>query len=866
MSHTPDYRLPRVARPERYDIELKVDVERSVFTGSEVIALTVTEPTDVLVLNSLELNLQAANLELPAGETLPATVTIEEESQKARLGFGRRLQPGDGYKLHIAFGGPLNPQLRGFYLSTFTDAEGSTHTIAATQFEAADARRAFPCWDEPEYKAVFSVTLVVPEGLVALSNGAEIDSASVGDGWKRVRFAETIRMSTYLVAFVVGPFELTEPADAGGVALRIVSVPGKGHLTGFATDAGVHALRFLAGYFDIPYPGEKIDHVAIPDFSFGAMENLGCVTYRENALLVDPERASQLELQRVATVVAHETAHMWFGDLVTMRWWNGIWLNEAFATFMELITTDDFNPQWRVWNGFASPRSAALGVDGLRSTRPVEFDVGAPEEAEAMFDLLTYQKGGAVLRMLEQYLGRETFRKGISHYLRTHAYGNTETTDLWDALETTSGEPVRTMMNTWIRQRGHPVVTVDAGPEESALTLRQQRFLYDGTESPEVWLVPLCMRASVGGTVQRQRLLLDGPEQIVSFDGPVDWVVANDGASGFYRIHYSPTLLRSLIDGGLEELCGPLERFDLLTDTWAGVVAGTVDLSDLVSIVRALSQDDDADVWAALYSVMSLLGSLTDGQDREALQVFAREIAAGPWETLGWTPRADEEARTGTTRARVLSVMALLGEDTRVRGEAVDRVSRFLSGKVVQPDTHGDAGGGSGLVPDVVGTSLRIFVAAGGETEWSQIADQYRHNDNPQEKLRFLYALAETSREELAQRTLALAGSDEVRAQDAPFLLGAVLAHPGSTRAAWAWIESNWQLLTRRFTPQLTLRVFEALQSVGDAEVSEQVHEFCARQDLKFSGPRLNQILERLDVNVALAARLKTTLAAALGA
>lgn len=866
MAHTPDYRLPPLARPERYEIELKVDVERCLFTGSEVITLAVTEPTDVLVLNSLELNVEAANLEAPAGETLPATVTIEEQSQKARLGFGRRLEAGDGYKLHIAFDGPLNPQLRGLYRSTFTDAGGSSHTIAATQFEAADARRAFPCWDEPEYKAVFSITLVVPEGLVALSNGAEIDSTPGGDGWKRVRFADTIRMSTYLVAFVVGPFELTEPADAGGIALRIASVPGKGHLTAFATDAGVHALRFLAGYFDIPYPGEKIDHVAIPDFSFGAMENLGCVTYRENALLIDPERASQLELQRVATVVAHETAHMWFGDLVTMRWWNGIWLNEAFATFMELITTDDFNPEWRVWNGFASPRSAALGTDGLRATRPVEFDVGAPEEAEAMFDVLTYQKGGAVLRMLEQYLGRETFRKGISHYLRTHAYGNTETTDLWDALETTSGEPVRTMMNTWIRQRGHPVVTVDAGPEESALTLRQQRFLYDGTESPELWLVPLCLRASVGGSVQRQRLLLDGPEQIVSFDGPVDWVVANDGASGFYRIHYSPALLRSLIDRGLGELCEPLERFDLLTDTWAGVVAGTVDLSDLVSIVRALSQDDDADVWAALYSLMSLLGSLTGGQDRDAVEAFAREIAAGPWEKLGWTPRPGEDPRTGTTRARVLSVLGLLGQDTNVREEAADRVQRFLSGTVVHPDGRREGHGGFGLVPDVVGTSLRIFVAAGGDREWSLVAEQYRHNDNPQEKLRFLYALAETSHAELVQRTLSLAGGEEVRAQDAPFLLGAVLAHPGSTRAAWAWIESNWLLLNQRFTPQLMLRVFEALQSVGDAQVSEEVRAFCAQQEMKFSGPRLDQILERLDVNVALAARLKGTMAATLRA
>ncbi|HVA74261.1 MAG TPA: M1 family metallopeptidase [Acidimicrobiales bacterium] len=869
MSQASDYRLPLVARPERYEIELSVDIGRARFEGSEVITVSVLEPTDLLVLNALDLSIEEAALETLGGELLPAEVTVEQEAQRIQLGFARKLSPGEGYKLHIRFGGSLNRQLRGFYRSTFTDTEGSTHTIAATQFEATDARRAFPCWDEPELKAVFSVSLVVPEELAALSNGAEIDSTPLGGGRKRVRFADTIRMSTYLVAFIVGPFDLTEPADADGVPLRIASVPGKGHLTGFAVEAGVHALRFLSGYFEIPYPAEKIDHIAIPDFSFGAMENLGCVTYREHSLLVDPERASQLELQRVATVIAHETAHMWFGDLVTMKWWNGIWLNEAFATFMELITTDDFNPAWRVWNDFAAGRSAALAIDGLRATRPVEFDVGAPEEAEAMFDVLTYQKGGAVLRMLEQYLGAETFRKGIGHYLRTHAYGNTETTDLWDALETTSGEPVRTMMNSWIRQRGHPVVAVETGPDRSTLEFRQRRFLYDGTLSPERWIIPVTLRASVAGTVQRQRLLLDGSEHTVTFDGPVDWVIANDGASGFYRTHYSQDLLGALAERGLVDLCEPLERFDLLADNWAGVVAGTVELSEWMSLAEALSSDDDADVWAALSSMISLLRSLAHGRDSDAVISFARELATEIWGRLGWEPRPGEDRRTGVTRARALSVMGLVGEDLQLRREVAERVEHFLRGKAKPnargPDPRDEGSGDIGLIPDVVGTALRIFVAAGGNREWSLVADHYRANDNPQEKLRFLYALSEARQPDLIERTLVLAGSDEVRAQDAPFLIGSVLAHPGATRAAWTWIEANWDLLNERFTPQLILRIFEALQSVADPGVAQSVHEFCAESHMVISGPRLDQILERLDINVALAARLRGTIAATLG-
>ena len=467
MEDHPEYRLPLTAKPERYELELVPDLEKSTFEGRETVFVRVVEPIRELVVNSVDLEISNVAVEDSFGRTLEGAVTYNEREQQATFAFGEELTPADGYRLRLSFKGKLNEKLQGFYRSTFTDRNGTERVIASTQFEPTDARRAFPCWDEPEFKAVFSLSLLVPEGLKALSNGREISVSDEPGGKKRVRFADTIPMSTYLVAFVVGPFEISSERDVDNVRLRIAAVPGKSELTGFAGEVGEHALRFLARYFDIPYPGDKLDHVAIPDFSFGAMENLGCVTYRESALLTDPERASQLELQRVATVVAHETAHMWFGDLVTMKWWNGIWLNEAFATFMEMLTTDDYRPEWDSWTGFAAGKSAAMVTDGLRATRPIEFPVGRPEEAEAMFDLLTYQKGGAVLRMLEQYLGPEAFRKGIEHYLRSHAYGNTETSDLWDALETTSGEPVRSIMDSWIWQGGHPVVTVEEiGPGE----------------------------------------------------------------------------------------------------------------------------------------------------------------------------------------------------------------------------------------------------------------------------------------------------------------------------------------------------------------------------------------------------------------
>ena len=300
--------------------------------------------------------------------------------------------------------------------------------------ESTDARRAFPCFDEPAFKATFEVTLVIDDHLAAYSNSPIVDETPEPGGRKRVHFGPTMVMSTYLVAFVVGPLGHTDPVDVDGVPLRVVHPLGKGHLTEFALEVGAHALRFFTEYFGIPYPGDKVDMVAIPDFAAGAMENLGCITYRESALLVDPATAARVELERIADVVCHEMAHMWFGDLVTMKWWNGIWLNEAFATFMEVLAVDAFRPDWQRWVSFGVEREAAMAVDGLHATRPVEFPVGRPEEAEGMFDVLTYQKGGSVLRMLEQFIGPDVFREGIHDYLVTHSYANTETRDLWDAL------------------------------------------------------------------------------------------------------------------------------------------------------------------------------------------------------------------------------------------------------------------------------------------------------------------------------------------------------------------------------------------------------------------------------------------------
>ncbi|MDQ6614578.1 MAG: M1 family metallopeptidase, partial [Actinomycetota bacterium] len=662
------YRLPRTIVPARYDLTLTPDLSDASFAGEARITVNVTEAVTEVVLNAVELDILTAELVSTTGERLVGRVTYDEREERATIALSGTAQPGP-WELDVTFTGVLNDKLHGFYRSTYRDVDGNKQVIATTQFEATDARRAFPCWDEPDFKATFAVTLIVDSQLTALSNGAAVEDKDLGTGKRQVTFAETMPMSTYLVAFVVGPFELTDPVVVDGVPVRIASTKGKGHLTDFGVEAAAHALRFLAGYFGIAYPGDKLDHVAIPDFAFGAMENLGCVTYRETALLVDRAAASRLELDRVAQVVAHETAHMWFGDLVTMKWWNGIWLNEAFATFMELLTVDAFRPDWEVWTAFGIDRSGAMSTDGLTNTRPVEFAVGRPEEADAMFDVLTYKKGAAVLRMLEQYLGPEPFRQGISRYLTEHSYGNTETTDLWDAIEAASGEPARAVMDSWIFQGGYPLVSVDLSPDGEYLTLSQRRFLYRGDDNGERWQVPINLRLSAGGQVKTARLLLSDPSTEIAIPAPLDWVVVNAGAWGFYRVRYEESLLQPL-RAVMHEQLSALERLTLVSDTAASMLAGHSPVADFLSLAARLPEEGDPDVWSAALGPLGLFDRILPDADRPLIQTFLRRITGPVLKELGWDPMPGEAERTGTLRARLLSVVGTLGADPEVRAEA----------------------------------------------------------------------------------------------------------------------------------------------------------------------------------------------------
>ncbi len=855
MSDVKTYRLPRSVEPERYELTLTPDLDAATFAGEARIQVQVHQPVSEVVLNAVELDIHSVELTGESGARLTGRVTLDDAEQRAIIALDGTAEAG-AWQLHLTFTGILNDKLHGFYRSTFKDEDGNERVIATTQFEATDARRAFPCWDEPDFKASFAVTLIVDDALTAISNGAVVSEVDLGNGKRQVVFAETMPMSTYLVAFVVGQFELT-PADAAvGTPLRIACTPGKLHLTPFAMEAAAAAIRFLEQYFEIPYPSDKLDHVAIPDFAFGAMENLGCVTYRETALLVDASAASRLELQRVAEVIAHETAHMWFGDLVTMKWWNGIWLNEAFATFMELMTVDHFRPDWDIWVSFGAGRSAAMLTDGLESTRPVEFPVGRPEEADAMFDILTYQKGAAVLRMLEQYLGPEPFRKGIVRYLSEHRHGNTETTDLWDAIEAASGEPARAVMDSWIYQGGYPLVSVEPNEDGRRLTLSQRRFRYSmagdgGAGDGERWQVPINLRFSVGGEITQHKVLLTGDSVTVDLPGPLDWVVVNDGAWGFYRVRYEASLLRRLTVAMHQHL-RPLERLTLVSDTWAAVLAGHSPISDFLELVGLLGDETDPDVWGAVLGPLSLLDRIVTDEQRPLLQALVRRVAAPAFAKLGWQPEAGEGERVGTLRARLIGALGLLGADPAVQAEATRRHAAYLEDR-------------SAVAPDLLTATVNVAARAGGEAAYTTVLDQFRQASTPQDEVRYLYALGATEFVPLLRRTLELCLSGEVRTQDAPYVIGSVLATRAGAESAWDFLEQHWDIVAVRFPDNSIPRMLEGITAIADPVLAERIHAFLDTHPVAQGSKQVDQSRERLDVNVRFRQRAAPALAEALG-
>ncbi|MGC8480479.1 MAG: M1 family metallopeptidase [Acidimicrobiales bacterium] len=845
MRDSNPYRLSPSAIPFHYELTLRPDLSNHSFSGSVSITVEVPSDTPEIELNAVKLIIESASAGSVALESI-----LDPEHEILRLVAPGGFAAGS-HEIALTFRGALDEDLAGFYRSNFVDDEGTEHTLATTQFEATDARKAFPCFDEPDLKATFTITIETEQSHFVVSNYPIASETTNEDGSKTVVFERTMPMSTYLVAFVIGNLEATEPTNDSGIPLRIITPPNRAELTTFAKTVGHHALAFFTNWFDIPYPAPKLDMIAVPDFAAGAMENLGAVTYREALLLVDETQASKGELERVTDVICHEIAHMWFGDLVTMKWWNGIWLNEAFATYMELLACDAFRPEWRRWESFGISRLAALDVDGLPSTRPIEYEVLAPADSEDMFDLLTYEKGASILRMLELYLGTDHYRKGITNYLTTHKYGNAETSDLWDAIEEATGKPVRAIMDSWVFQGGHPVIEVARSGNQLTLSQRPFRYLSEPADPQgsigNLWKVPVRLR--IDGT--DHVVLLEGESTSLTLGSEQSTVVANAGGAGVFRTRYVGELSTEVLSR--YDSLSTLERFNLIADAWALTLSGEQSLAEFAAILRAARSERDPNVLGVVINALSMLDRIAEKDQRANLCALTTDIFGPLAGEIGLEAREGESLEDGLNRAHVYDALGAIVGDPEIRAVAAEQFRLDMSGV-------------KNLEPNLARAILGIVARHGEDTEFAFILDRYRNPRDPQDRLRNLYALASFRQPRLHGRTLEMTKS-EIRIQDAFIVLARLIANPVRGREAMEYVMENWEFFTNRFpvrTHVSMLYSVETLVSPESYSIADTVFRFAEDHPLESGGRILAQHLERYQLNLRFRARYAGNLDAAL--
>ncbi|MES2315353.1 MAG: M1 family metallopeptidase [Patescibacteria group bacterium] len=800
-------RLSRHVTPSRYDIELKPDLKNFTFEGVETIYLVVSKSTHSITLHSKEIEIETAEVEM-GKEKVFGKISYNQKNETATFTFSK-LVPKGKIKLSIVFKGILNDKMRGFYRSRYKIGE-KEHFMATTQFEATDARRAFPCFDEPAQKAVFHVSLVVPKGKTTISNTLPGSVIEHDAGYEIVKFFPTPKMSTYLLAFIIGDFEFIEKKTNKGVLIRVYTTPGKKHQAKFALACAVKTLEFYEKYFDIAYPLNTLDMVAIPDFSAGAMENWGAITYRESALLVDEKHSSSVNKQWVALVIAHEIAHQWFGNLVTMEWWTHLWLNEGFASYIEYLAVDKLFPKWDIWTQFANnDLGVALRLDALRNTHPIEIEVHHPDEIGEIFDEVSYSKGASIIRMLAGYLGEQDFRDGLRHYLKKHSYKNTETIHLWDAFEKVSKKPVAKMMHKWTSLPGYPVLK--ATLEKNGLQLIQSRFF----SSP-------ASKAKAKGDTRWDIPVTIGKNKV------------NFGETGFFRTAYSSELLELLYEPVYKKELAPIDRLGIVRDLFALAEAGTIPTEDALQFLPAYKNEDDFTVWLEIASGFSRLEQLLP--DNKELNEYILNLFSPLAYRLGWNKKPNELHATTLLRSLAVTRAGLAGNE-KIIDEARNKFKMMQRGKHVPPDVR---------------SAIYAIVAEhGGTKEYEALIKMYIKEPLHEEKNRIGNALGYFNNQTLLRNVCKFALSSDVRIQDAIGILSGVGGNP-SGRDIWLqFVKTNWKILVSRYGEggHTLGRLVKAISSSAEAKHYSGMKAFFKTHDAPGAKRAIEQVLERLEGN-----------------
>ena len=851
MTSSNEWKLPTNVRPTNYTLTLEPDLDSFTFRGSETIDIEVSEPTTSIVLNSAEIEIQSASVTLPDGSTQDTTASFDEENETVTLALDSEVPAGSA-QLDIEFTGELNDKLRGFYRSSYTDTDGNQRWLATTQFESTDARRAFPCWDEPAIKATFDVTLTVPEVLEALSNTEPVSTTLIGEGRKSVRYAPTPVMSTYLLAFIVGDIACVQDRTTDGVLMRVWATKGNEDKGQFALETSVALLDYFHDYFGIPYPLSKLDHIALPDFAAGAMENWGAITYREVALLVDPENSSAGTREVVAAIISHEMAHQWFGNLVTMEWWDDLWLNESFASWMGDKAVDYLHPEWEMWTQFlTNDTSDALNLDGLRNSHPIEQEVNNPAEIGQLFDAISYSKGGSVLRMLEHYLGADAFKDGLQIYIDRHQYGNARTTDLWNALGEASGQPVSEIMESWTSQTGYPVLdlSVSRPGEKIDAALSQSRFLYDAAlgnydADTTLWKVPITARTA--SNAEPVRVLMEGPDSSLSLEpashGSSDeWIKINPGQSGFYRVKYSDEELDRLKAPVRNRTLPALDRLGLQSDAYALAKSGHISPVAFLNFAEAYSNERDASVVGDLSASLNALDNLlSDEEFYSAFRAYGRGIFKPIGDRIGWDARPTEGHRESLLRSTALGQLGRFENE-----ETLSEASRRFSAYVDDP---------ANLPADLRSVTFSMAAKRGDQALYDTMWELEKAATLHEEKMRFLGALCSFQDQTLLQTTLERSLEDDhVRSQDTIRAVVFVASNRHGRDLAWRFLKDNWDEFDRRYGEGgfALMRLVSISSLFTTEEKRQEVIEFFDTHPVPAADRTIRQGLERMEINMA---------------
>jgi len=818
-------RLPDTVIPTHYTLTLTPDLKAATFSGVEKIDINLKEPTNSITLNAAEITFQSVAI-FPNGPEQTGVVSLDPQKEQATFTFPKTIPAGSAV-LSIHYAGILNNELRGFYLS-----KTARRNYAVTQFEPTDARRAFPCFDEPAFKAAFDISLVVDQNDTAISNGAIVsDTPGPGAGKHTLEFSTTPKMSTYLVAFLVGDFACTAGRQ-DNVDIRVCSTPDKVALTSYGLDVAKFALHYYNSYFGIRYPLKKLDLIAVPDFEAGAMENFGAITFRETELLIDPKTASVQSKMNVAIVVTHEMAHQWFGDLVTMQWWNNIWLNEGFASWMENKATAAFNKAWNVPLLVASEEQRTLDIDSQPTTRAIRAKADTPDEINQMFDGISYGKAGDVLLMVENYLGANTFREGVHAYLAAHLYGNATAEDFWNAQTAVSHKPVDKIMDSLVAQPGVPLLTFGE-PANGQVSVHQTRFFLDPKQKPDPaqqWTLPVCFKSAPG--IRNCDVLTTATSSLNVPASPVFF--ANGEGRGYYRAAYAPAEYSKLV-ARIETDLAPAERISLTGDEWAQVRADKAKVGDYLQLVAALKNDGNAEVISnALVNVATIYERLAaTPEERARLSAWIDSTFAPILVKLGPAAASDDD-NTRCLRAQLLATVGRYGKSPEVLSMARQIADRYLADPA--------------SIDATIGQAALSVTARNGDAAWfDKLERAYETSDNPQFKNNALRLLAEFRSPQLVKRALDYAMSPKVRNQDAYLQFSIPLADETTRDQAWNYIKANWDRVQAQLTTSTGGYLVAYTGYFCSPEARDDVKSFFTSHRVPASNASLQHAIEHIN-------------------